>query len=156
MGWRDHVNYSAEISGVGAVQPYGVRAAVCAIGGRDGLDCRRASTPPVAWRWQELVGIVLCMATARSAAMAFNRLADRRIDAENPRTQMRHLPAGLLSGGNVTSVCPELFGRVHRVDAVVPAELVAGISGRAGAVFLARVQFYKTVHGAVAFLARRG
>ena len=38
------------------------------------------------WRWQELVGIVLCMVTARTAAMAFNRLADRRIDADNPRT----------------------------------------------------------------------
>ncbi|MFZ9091346.1 MAG: UbiA-like polyprenyltransferase, partial [Planctomycetaceae bacterium] len=33
----------------------------------------------------------------RSAAMAFNRLVDRRIDAGNPRTAMRHLPAGLLS-----------------------------------------------------------
>jgi 4-hydroxybenzoate polyprenyltransferase len=37
------------------------------------------------------------MATARSAAMAFNRLADRRIDALNPRTKMRHLPSGVLS-----------------------------------------------------------
>ncbi len=43
------------------------------------------------------LGIVLCMATARSAAMAFNRLADRRIDAMNPRTAGRHLPAGRLS-----------------------------------------------------------
>jgi 4-hydroxybenzoate polyprenyltransferase len=37
------------------------------------------------------------MATARSAAMAFNRLADRRYDAANPRTASRHLPAGRLS-----------------------------------------------------------
>jgi 4-hydroxybenzoate polyprenyltransferase len=37
------------------------------------------------------------MVAARSAAMAFNRLADRRIDAENPRTKTRHLPAGTLS-----------------------------------------------------------
>lgn len=57
--------------------------------------------PPVAWRWQELLGIVLCMVTARSAAMAFNRIADWRLDAENPRTRMRHIPAGTLS---VTSV----------------------------------------------------
>src|SRR5688572_14294489 len=48
-------------------------------------------------RWQELTGILICMVGARSAAMAFNRLADRRIDAENPRTKMRHLPAGTLS-----------------------------------------------------------
>jgi 4-hydroxybenzoate polyprenyltransferase len=37
------------------------------------------------------------MVSARSAAMAFNRILDRDIDARNPRTAMRHLPAGLLS-----------------------------------------------------------
>ena len=47
--------------------------------------------------WRQLLGIVLCMVTARSAAMAFNRVADRRFDAENPRTRGRHIPAGLLS-----------------------------------------------------------
>jgi 4-hydroxybenzoate polyprenyltransferase len=56
----------------------------------------------VAWsretfRWWDLVGILLCMVFARSAAMAFNRLADRRIDAENPRTAGRHLPVGTLT-----------------------------------------------------------
>jgi 4-hydroxybenzoate polyprenyltransferase len=44
-----------------------------------------------------LVGILLCMVFARSAAMAFNRLADRRFDALNPRTALRHLPTGRLS-----------------------------------------------------------
>jgi 4-hydroxybenzoate polyprenyltransferase len=53
-------------------------------------------------RWQELVGILLCMVFARSAAMAFNRLADRLIDAQNPRTAMRHLPAGRLTAWQVT------------------------------------------------------
>jgi len=48
-------------------------------------------------RWQEIAGILLCMVTARSAAMAFNRIADRHIDAGNPRTAGRHLPAGVLS-----------------------------------------------------------
>jgi 4-hydroxybenzoate polyprenyltransferase len=52
-------------------------------------------------RWQEVIGILICMVAARSAAMAFNRLADRRIDAANPRTKMRHLPAGTLSVGSV-------------------------------------------------------
>ena len=47
--------------------------------------------------WRELMGVVFCMVTARSAAMAFNRLADRDIDALNPRTAGRHLPAGVLS-----------------------------------------------------------
>jgi 4-hydroxybenzoate polyprenyltransferase len=45
----------------------------------------------------ELVGILLCMVFARSTAMAFNRLADRDIDAANPRTAGRHLPAGKLT-----------------------------------------------------------
>src|SRR6478736_3867155 len=37
--------------------------------------------PEHVWRWQELVGILLSMVTGRSAAMSFNRLADRKIDA---------------------------------------------------------------------------
>ncbi|MGC2694626.1 MAG: UbiA-like polyprenyltransferase [Candidatus Angelobacter sp.] len=41
--------------------------------------------------------IVLCMVSARSAAMAFNRIADARIDAANPRTATRAIPAGALS-----------------------------------------------------------
>jgi 4-hydroxybenzoate polyprenyltransferase len=45
----------------------------------------------------ELIGILLCMIFARSAAMAFNRLVDRKLDAANPRTAMRHLPAGVIS-----------------------------------------------------------
>ena len=53
-------------------------------------------------RWQEFVGILLCMIAARSAAMAFNRLADRDIDAENPRTAQRHIPAGILTVSQVT------------------------------------------------------
>jgi 4-hydroxybenzoate polyprenyltransferase len=48
-------------------------------------------------RWAELAGIVLCMVFARSVAMAVNRLADRQLDAANPRTAGRHLPAGILS-----------------------------------------------------------
>lgn len=59
--------------------------------------------PPEYWfRWQELLGIVLCMVFARSAAMAFNRLVDAKFDAENPRTVKRHIPAGLLSSSTVT------------------------------------------------------
>jgi len=53
------------------------------------------------FRWLDIVGILLCMVFARSAAMGFNRFADRRIDAENPRTASRHLPSGILSTNNV-------------------------------------------------------
>ncbi len=49
--------------------------------------------------WRKLAWIVAAMVCARSAAMAFNRLVDQDIDARNPRTRSRHLPAGLLSRG---------------------------------------------------------
>jgi len=45
----------------------------------------------------QLAWIIVCMVSARAAAMAFNRLADEGIDAANPRTATRALPAGLLS-----------------------------------------------------------
>lgn len=47
------------------------------------------------------VGILICMVGARSAAMAFNRIVDRRIDAKNPRTATRHIPSGVLSTQSV-------------------------------------------------------
>ena len=50
-----------------------------------------------------LCWIVVCMVSARSAAMAFNRLADADIDAINPRTAMRAIPAGTLSRGFATA-----------------------------------------------------
>src|SRR3954453_7536174 len=63
----------------------------------------------LAWRasgrfdWLELAGILACLVFARSAAMGFNRLADRHIDAANPRTAGRHLPAGLVSVPSVVA-----------------------------------------------------
>ena len=57
----------------------------------------------VSFRWNHLIGLLLCMIFARSAAMAFNRIVDRKIDAENPRTAARHLPAGKLSLRLVTA-----------------------------------------------------
>ena len=49
-----------------------------------------------------LLLIILCMVFARNAAMGFNRLADRRFDSLNPRTNKRELPAGILSPSSVT------------------------------------------------------
>ena len=54
------------------------------------------TTPRKAWI---LLWIVVAMVGARSAAMSFNRLVDAEIDAQNPRTKSRHIPAGLLSRG---------------------------------------------------------
>ena len=47
--------------------------------------------------WQQILWITLAMVGARSAAMTFNRIADRDIDAKNPRTANRELPSGKLS-----------------------------------------------------------
>ncbi len=96
--------------------------------------------PVVAWRWQDLLGILLAMVTARSAAMAWNRLADRRIDAENPRTATRHLPAGTLrvshvvwftvfaSLGFVASTCLFLPNRLPLYLAIPVLLFLAGYS----------------------------
>jgi len=54
---------------------------------------------PAVWAW-----VALAMVSARTAAMAFNRLADHAIDAANPRTASRTLPAGRLSRGWVWGV----------------------------------------------------
>src|ERR1700761_6649491 len=67
--------------------PFALTGAVLAAGG---------------WPTLQVLGwIVVCMVAARSAAMAFNRLVDARLDAANPRTAMRALPAGTLNSGFV-------------------------------------------------------
>jgi 4-hydroxybenzoate polyprenyltransferase len=85
--YLDLVKFSHTLSAL----PFALLGAVLAAHDRDG------------WRGriQDWVGILLCMAAARSAAMAFNRLADRRLDAQNPRTAARHLPTGKLSVAQV-------------------------------------------------------
>ena len=72
----------------------------------------RADGSSIAFRGLDLVGILICMVAARSAAMAFNRLVDRKIDADNPRTALRHLVTGELSVASVawfTIVCSVIF-----------------------------------------------
>jgi 4-hydroxybenzoate polyprenyltransferase len=61
--------------------------------------------------WRQLFWITLAMVGARSAAMGFNRWADRRYDAENPRTQARALPRGLVSPAQVIAftVCSSVL-----------------------------------------------
>ena len=55
------------------------------------------SATPVGNLWILLLQVVLCMVFARNVAMGFNRWADWRIDAENPRTASREIPAGKIS-----------------------------------------------------------
>jgi 4-hydroxybenzoate polyprenyltransferase len=61
----------------------------------------------LAWRdrpfsWTQVAWIVVCMVSARSAAMGFNRLVDARYDALNPRTAMRELPRGAMTSVEAT------------------------------------------------------
>jgi 4-hydroxybenzoate polyprenyltransferase len=70
----------------------------------------------------KLAWIILAMVAARSAAMAFNRLVDADIDAANPRTKMRAIPAGLLSrryvGLFVTASCVLLVVAAWRLNRI--------------------------------------
>lgn len=68
------------------------------------LSLALAATRNWVWRWLDLVGIVACMVLARTAAMGFNRWADRELDAKNPRTAKRAIPAGLLTSTQVLAI----------------------------------------------------
>ena len=68
--------------------------------------------------------IVGCMVTARNSAMSFNRIADADIDAKNPRTAKRHLPAGRLSKKSVVA-----FLAVNGVLFVLFAALLQPLAG---------------------------
>lgn len=77
-----------------------------------------------------VAAMLACMVSARTSAMAFNRWADRDVDARNPRTQGRHIPAGLVAArealvlagatGVVFLVCAASLGRL-------PAALAPGV-----------------------------
>lgn len=53
--------------------------------------------PPLKFYLQTFLLVIVCMITARSAAMAFNRYLDSHFDAKNPRTAIREIPAGIIS-----------------------------------------------------------
>lgn len=70
----------------------------------------KAALPPEAAKYgfpgvKLFVLIVVCMVCARTCAMAFNRIVDRKFDAKNPRTADRHLPAGEISLFSAWSLC---------------------------------------------------
>jgi 4-hydroxybenzoate polyprenyltransferase len=85
----------------------------------------------------QIFWIVVAMVGARSAAMAFNRLADREFDAANPRTKMRAIPAGLISVGFVT-----VFTVAASVLFIVAAVMLNPLAGWLSPVALAIVFFY--------------
>ncbi len=84
-----------------------------------------------------ILWIVVAMVGARSAAMGFNRWADRKFDAKNPRTQNRALPAGLVSPGQVL-----LFTAVSSALLVFAAYMLNPLAFALSPLALAIVFFY--------------
>lgn len=74
--------------------PFAILAATWA----SALVWEERSTSYIGRSW---LGVLLCMVFARSFAMAWNRLADAKLDGENPRTKTRHIPAGILTSHSV-------------------------------------------------------
>lgn len=87
--------------------------------------------------WLLLLQVIGCMVFARNVAMGFNRWADRVIDAENPRTRDREIPAGRVSArGAVTFVV------INALLFVVVASTINPLCGYLSPVALAVVMFY--------------
>lgn len=94
--------------------------------------------PYGAFTWSKLGLIVLAIASARTAAMAFNRLVDRDIDAANPRTREREIPRGVLSPSFVRALviasslsfvaCAALLGRLPLLLSPLALALALGYS----------------------------
>ena len=96
----------------------------------------------LAWRqqpfsWGQVLWIVVCMVSARSAAMGFNRLVDARFDAMNPRTSMRELPRGAMS---MTEAA--LFVAVSSIVFVYGASRLSTLCLILSPVALAWIMFY--------------
>lgn len=65
------------------------------------LSLAHARVPLTPWR---VAAMLACMVCARSSAMAFNRWADRDVDARNPRTKARHVPSGQVRAGEALAL----------------------------------------------------
>lgn len=87
--------------------------------------------------WWLLAQVVLCMVFARNVAMGFNRWADRDIDAENPRTASREIPAGVISARNAM-----IFVVVNAVLFIATAATINLLTALLSPVALAVVMFY--------------
>lgn len=96
-----------------------------------------STAAPSAPLWLLLLQVVGCMVFARNVAMGFNRWADRFIDAENPRTAQREIPAGVVSPRDAM-----LFILVNGVLFIALAATINPLCGWLSPVALAVVCFY--------------
>lgn len=87
--------------------------------------------------WLLLVQVVLCMVFARNVAMGFNRWADRKIDAENPRTANREIPSGEISARNAL-----IFVIANAILFIATASSINLLTAILSPVALAVVMFY--------------
>lgn len=87
--------------------------------------------------WVLLLQVVLCMVFARNVAMGFNRWADRDIDAKNPRTASREIPAGVIS-----SRAAMAFVVVNAVAFIITAVTINSLTAWLSPVALAVVMLY--------------
>lgn len=95
------------------------------------------TTEPSLPLWLLLLQVVACMVFARNVAMGFNRWADREIDAENPRTAMREIPAGKVSARGAV-----VFIIVNAILFIAVATSINSLCGLLSPVALAIVMFY--------------
>jgi 4-hydroxybenzoate polyprenyltransferase len=96
----------------------------------------------LAWRdhpfsWAQVAWIVVCMVSARSAAMGFNRLVDARFDALNLRTTMRELPRGAM-----TRVEAVLFVAISSIVFVLAASRISTLCLALSPIALAIIFWY--------------
>lgn len=89
------------------------------------------------WWLTLLVQVVLCMVFARNVAMGFNRWADRDIDAKNPRTATREIPAGAISPRSAL-----WFVAVNAVLFIITASTINSLTAWLSPVALAVIMFY--------------
>ncbi len=87
--------------------------------------------------WVILLQVVLCMVFARNVAMGFNRWADRFIDADNPRTAQREIPAGKVSARSAF-----IFVVVNAILFIITASTINSLCGWLSPVAVAIVMFY--------------
>jgi len=87
--------------------------------------------------WWLLLQVVLCMVFARNVAMGFNRWADRKIDAENPRTASREIPSGQISPRQAL-----IFVIVNAVLFIATASTINLLTALLSPVALAVIMFY--------------
>jgi len=99
--WADFVKLSHTVFAL----PFAIAATVLAARAAHG-EQEDVKALTLGWPGWQLAGLILlAMITARTCAMAFNRIVDRKFDAANPRTKDRHLPAGKISLVSAWSLC---------------------------------------------------